>query len=681
MRIFIFTLLLSLCLVNVSKAKDVVTTVATDAMSIFDPATVDTTTLPAGMTIVEIDGKKFAQVVLNGWNSTIKIPEFTLQTGMSAYCNIKYSLGENSIAKPLTLANINGVVQLMDTINRVTNPWGAGTIPSSAGLSQSPITGKWGKISANLAAEMKIIHQIQFFGQETIGWGPTTGDTIWVGKIRAQVNEDGVVFNPVNLEPNDAMSIVEIGGEKFAQIILNDWNSIINVPEFPVQQGMVASCNFKFAIGANSIAKPLTLSKINGVVQLMDTVNRVPNQWGAGTVPSSVGLSQSPVTGALSKISATINADMKIIHQIQFFGQETVSWGPTTGDTVWVGKVSVITVTPPDPNIIIDPATFTGTLGTGWEIVTVDGTKYFKVAIDGWNSSMKIPEFTFPAGTTGFKASVKYEKGTAEYTIEEINVFLKLSTSGWAEIAAGASAASATFKDYVINIADPSMKAGVFQVAAQESVSGNGTALSGDFLYISKIVAIQAAPVTFIVDDSKYKTNTGFKLKGSWNAIGEYDSKWNGGAEHTSFYDDGTNGDATAGDFIWSVTLNLVPDAGKNTWEWGFNDLNGTWVPTGNTQFKVSNTSAVSTTYVISTKVGVEDLSTNFSIYPNPATNLINIAGTNVKSVEIFNLSGAKAMATTALNTIDISSLKKGAYLVKVIGEDGKMAVRKLNKN
>jgi hypothetical protein len=45
---------------------------------------------------------------------------------------------------------------------------------------------------------------------------------------------------------------------------------------------------------------------------------------------------------------------------------------------------------------------------------------------------------------------------------------------------------------------------------------------------------------------------------------GEYDAAWSGGAEHTAFYDDGTNGDQTAGDNIWSVAVELVPSA--NAW-------------------------------------------------------------------------------------------------------------------
>lgn len=101
------------------------------------------------------------------------------------------------------------------------------------------------------------------------------------------------------------------------------------------------------------------------------------------------------------------------------------------------------------------------------------------------------------------------------------------------------------------------------------------------------VSAPEKADITFIVDDSKQAAATGFALKGSWDtATGEYDDAWSGGAEHSDFYDDGTHGDVTAGDHIWTVTIALVPDGGANTWEWGVNDADGNWID-GNFQFTV----------------------------------------------------------------------------------------------
>jgi len=98
------------------------------------------------------------------------------------------------------------------------------------------------------------------------------------------------------------------------------------------------------------------------------------------------------------------------------------------------------------------------------------------------------------------------------------------------------------------------------------------------------------APITFIVNDSFEQTNTGFFLKGSWDVMGMYDPTWGNGVEHSPFYDDGSNGDEVAGDHIWSVVVELYPDDGINTWQWGINDIDHNWLE-GNFEFLVEDTS------------------------------------------------------------------------------------------
>jgi len=92
------------------------------------------------------------------------------------------------------------------------------------------------------------------------------------------------------------------------------------------------------------------------------------------------------------------------------------------------------------------------------------------------------------------------------------------------------------------------------------------------------------ATITFVIDDSNGQNYDGFYLKGSWDGNGFYDPGWGGGMEHSMFYDDGTNGDVTAGDHIWTCQQQLAVDDGSNTWEWGVNDTDHNWV-TGNWQF------------------------------------------------------------------------------------------------
>ena len=106
------------------------------------------------------------------------------------------------------------------------------------------------------------------------------------------------------------------------------------------------------------------------------------------------------------------------------------------------------------------------------------------------------------------------------------------------------------------------------------------------------------ATVTFAVDDSGGKNYAGFYLKGSWNVSGYYDPTWGNGMEHSAFYDDGTNGDVTAGDHIWTCQQDLVVDDGANTWEWGVNDINHNWIA-GNWQFTIPNEDPQTLSWVI----------------------------------------------------------------------------------
>ncbi len=68
-----------------------------------------------------------------------------------------------------------------------------------------------------------------------------------------------------------------------------------------------------------------------------------------------------------------------------------------------------------------------------------------------------------------------------------------------------------------------------------------------------------------------------------------------------------------------------------------------------------------------------------FSIYPNPATNNITITTrlNQVKAVEIFTILGKKVMSTRVKNTLNVSQLSTGVYIVKVT-ENKVTATKKL---
>ncbi|MBN1924317.1 MAG: T9SS type A sorting domain-containing protein, partial [Prolixibacteraceae bacterium] len=484
------------------------------------------------------------------------------------------------------------------------------------------------------------------------------------------------ILDPAYLDPaslGEGMSIVEMDGKAYVQVILNGWNSTITVPTFTLGEGWTAVADFKYSVADGAA---FTLNQINAVVQIMDNVNKIPNPWG-GTdpVPSSTGLVQSPATGDWKYVTAGVSADMKIVDMVQFFGQETVGWGPTVGDTMWIGKVRAM---PVDPNVIVDPETFDpAKLNAGWEVVEISGKKYFKISLDGWSSWQGIPEYKFPEGTTGFKCMAKYEEGTSGFTVDQVNTFLKLSDPNWTEISAAGQASSATFIEYNVDIANTSMNAGVFQVAGQETTGWS--AVAGDILYVGKlevVLPIQKAPITFVIDDTKHKKYDGFSIRGSWvTATGEYDASWSGGVNHAQFTDDN-------GDNVWELTIELVPDGGANTWKWGFLDLNDTWLVTGaDPTFTVVDATPQTITYIVG-GTDVDFFSKNLSIYPNPVDNVLNISGVEIQSVKVLNLNGMVVLSEeNTSGRIDLSSLKRGAYIVQVNGMNNEVAIRKLMKN
>ncbi len=72
-------------------------------------------------------------------------------------------------------------------------------------------------------------------------------------------------------------------------------------------------------------------------------------------------------------------------------------------------------------------------------------------------------------------------------------------------------------------------------------------------------------------------------------------------------------------------------------------------------------------TLAVSTTTALEQTEVmEFTMYPNPAATEITISGVNDETIEIYSLSGNKVISVSNTNTINISQLPKGIYLVKV---------------
>jgi len=86
-------------------------------------------------------------------------------------------------------------------------------------------------------------------------------------------------------------------------------------------------------------------------------------------------------------------------------------------------------------------------------------------------------------------------------------------------------------------------------------------------------------------------------------------------------------------------------------------------------------------------KVNAEDLAVSdikkgaFSVYPNPATDVLKFNSTaKVESVQIYDLSGKAVSANYADGQVNVSTLAKGVYVVKVKNVDGTTSSSKFIK-
>ena len=81
-------------------------------------------------------------------------------------------------------------------------------------------------------------------------------------------------------------------------------------------------------------------------------------------------------------------------------------------------------------------------------------------------------------------------------------------------------------------------------------------------------------------------------------------------------------------------------------------------------------------TYVDPTSVN-ESTSVNFKVYPVPAENEIQIQAEGFQKAEIFTLTGQMLMESEQ-NSVNVSSLASGIYMLKVYDQTGNSATQKL---
>lgn len=73
-----------------------------------------------------------------------------------------------------------------------------------------------------------------------------------------------------------------------------------------------------------------------------------------------------------------------------------------------------------------------------------------------------------------------------------------------------------------------------------------------------------------------------------------------------------------------------------------------------------------------------------FTVYPNPANNVLNInSASGIEKIEIFDITGKRVLENTSLtnNQLNVSSLNRGVYMLRLEDANGNKTVKKLIKN
>ena len=143
----------------------------------------------------------------------------------------------------------------------------------------------------------------------------------------------------------------------YAQFILNGWQSFIEIPEYTVPEGATHfTAVAKYAVGESNGG--FVLGQINIFLKLANSDFTV-----------EIGAAGSSATSDFVEYAVTIDTS-GLASRLQVAGQETSSWGALTGDTLWVGAITVFSDIGED--VIFDPATHdASTLPVGVTIVEI----------------------------------------------------------------------------------------------------------------------------------------------------------------------------------------------------------------------------------------------------------------------------------------------------------------------
>ena len=199
------------------------------------------------------------------------------------------------------------------------------------------------------------------------------------------------------------------------------------------------------------------------------------------------------------------------------------------------------------------------------------------------------------------------------------------------------------------------------------TVNGEAVSVTSRSVTVKKSVYSCGGNMNFILKTDNYGTETTFNIFGpDGNVVLSGGPFTNSSTVHEFEFNPSTIGcyrlevyDAY-GDGI---------NSGYGVGYFQLNDANGNQIFKDNGQFGAQATYLIDVTY----PAGIEDITVGTTIYPNPATDVVNINSSSfVQRVEIFNMQGQLVKVETGeVTSVSVKDLANGMYTLKLTTDNG----------
>ncbi len=622
-----------------------------------------TGTVPAGDSLVTVGGVQYLKVLLNGWNTVDTIVPIITSKGYS----INFTYFYYPDTSTYKLSELSGFIALHDSAGA-----SAQTIqPLGSLVSTTPKL-----ITKALKADT--LTSIQLAAQYEAGsWPAISGAYIYM----SQVTIKPLTFNLETFSGYlpDGDSVVNVGGTEYLKVLLNGWNSTLNIAPIITTKGN--SMNFTYFYDQDT--STFKLADLSGFISLHDS---------AGVSAQTIQpLGSEPSTTPKAISQALLNDTLT---NIQLAAQyKEGSWPAISGPYIYMTQVTIKPLT-------FNLETFRGYLPAGDSVVMVGNTEYLKVYLNGWNSTLNIaPIITTKGNSMNF--TYFYDQDTSTFKLADLSGFISLHDS------AGVSAqtiqplgsepsttpkaiSQALLNDTLTNI----------QLAAQYK-EGSWPAISGPYIYMTQVTF---KPLTFNLE-----TFRGYLPAGdSVVMVGD--------TEYLKVYLNGWNSTLNIAPIITTqgTTINFTYFYDKDTSTYKLSELSGFIAlhdsagasaqaiqPLGSlvsttpkfitkalkadtltsiqlaAQYQSGSWPAISGPYIYMTQVtidtshvSVNNLTEDMSLkaFPNPASENLTVSLPGLTSYAIYDITGKviiETVATGDIQNISVGNLANGIYIIK----------------